>query len=165
MGRILDLFGDVAAAVDEGPEGIVLPPDDWERLSEDWSEEEIADALEMVKDNLLQSELVASADSLSARLVELLGAFGGEDSFAVAARGEARISLVDIAHLARRVDRIEEILEVYRDSDPPDRTGFDELRRRLANFGIEEPMVDGGGEGHDPAAGTGETSDPDGDED
>ena len=141
MGRILDLFGEVAAAADEGPSGVELSAEDRERLRDDWSDEDIEDALEMVKDNLLQSELVAAADSLSARLVEMLGAFGKPDAYEEAAQGNARISLLNIAHLARRVDRLEEILEVYRDGDNPDRRGFDALRQRLMNQGIEEEMA------------------------
>jgi hypothetical protein len=38
------------------------------------------------------------------------------------------------------VARIEEILEVCRDGAPPDRKGFDALRRRLADHGIEAAM-------------------------
>ena len=56
MGRILDLFGEVAACVEESPGGGVhLPMEDFDRLREDWPEEDIEDAVEMVKDNLLQS--------------------------------------------------------------------------------------------------------------
>jgi hypothetical protein len=36
------------------------------------------------------------------------------------------------------VDRLEEILDMYRDGAPPDRTAFDALRRRLADVGLEE---------------------------
>jgi hypothetical protein len=141
MGRILDLFGEVAAAADEGPGGVELSQEDRERLRDDWSDEDIDDALEMVKDNLLQGELVAAADSLSARLVEMLGAFGKQEAYEVAAEGKATISLLNIAHLARRVDRLEEILEVYRDGDNPDRRGFDELRQRILDHGIEEITI------------------------
>jgi hypothetical protein len=141
MGRILDLFGEVAATADEGPGGVELSAEDRERLRDDWSDEDIDDALEMVKDNLLQSELVAAADSLSARLVEMLGAFGDREAYEVAAEGNAKISLLNIAQLARRVDRLEEILEVYRDGDNPDRRGFDELRQRILDHGIEEITV------------------------
>jgi hypothetical protein len=141
MGRILDLFGEVAAAADEGPGGVELSMEDRDRLREDWPDEDIDDALELVKDNLLQGELVAAADSLSARLVEMLGAFGVKEAYEEAAEGEARITLMNIAQLARRVDRLEEILEVYRDGDPPDRTGFDALRQRILDHGIEEITV------------------------
>jgi hypothetical protein len=45
-----------------------------------------------------------------------------------------------IGQLARRVDRVEEILGVYRDDQGPDRRGFDALRKRLINQGIEKEM-------------------------
>ena len=32
MGRIVDLCGEIAANAEEGPEGLVLPPDAWSRL-------------------------------------------------------------------------------------------------------------------------------------
>ena len=35
MGRIVDLCGEVAAAADEGPEGLILPPEAWDRLRTD----------------------------------------------------------------------------------------------------------------------------------
>jgi len=76
MGRIVDLCGEVAAAADEGPDGLVLPAEAWGRLREGWSDEDIEDALGFVKDSLLQSELVEAADSLSARLVEVLSGLG-----------------------------------------------------------------------------------------
>lgn len=144
MGRILDLFGEVAAAVEESPGGgLHLPMEEADRLREDWPEEDIDDAVEMVKDNLLQSELVAAADSLSARLIEMLGAFAKDDAYKQLEAGEARISIVSVAQLARRVDRLEEVLEVYRDTDPPERTAFDALRARIADHGIEELMAVG----------------------
>jgi hypothetical protein len=144
MGRIVDLCGEVAAAADEGPEGLVLPPEAWDRLRGDWSDEEIEDALGFVHDSLLQSELVEAADSLSARLVELLGSWGDARSWAAAVEGHASVPLDVIDQLARRVDRVEEILEAYRDDKGPDRRGFDELRRRLMDQGIEEEMSGGG---------------------
>ena len=88
MGRIVDLCGEVAAAVDEGPEGFVLPPDAWEGFRKDWSEEDIEDALNFVTESVLQSELVEAADSLSARLVETLGDYGEEGAFASAVEGK-----------------------------------------------------------------------------
>jgi hypothetical protein len=144
MGRIVDLLGEVAAAADEGPEGLVLPAEDWERLRTDWRDEDIEDALSLVHDSLLQGELVEASDSLSARMLEVLGAFGSAASFSRAEAGDARLDLELIGHLARRVARLEEILEVFRDGKPPDRRGFDELRRRLADQGIEDEMRRGG---------------------
>jgi hypothetical protein len=140
MGRIVDLCGEVAAAADEGPVGLVLPPDAWERLRADWSDEEIEDALGFVKDSLLQSELVEAADSLSARLVELLGTWGDAKGFAAAVQGRTTISVDVIRQIAHRVERLEEILELLRDQKGPDRRGFDALQRRLIDQGIEEEM-------------------------
>jgi hypothetical protein len=140
MGRIVDLCGEVAAAADEGPEGLALSPEAWDKLRAEYSDEDIEDALAFVKDSLLQSELVEAADSLSARLVELLGGWGEAKAWAAAVEGHASVSLDVIGQLARRVDRIEEILEAYRDDKGPDRKGFDELRRRLMDHGIETEM-------------------------
>jgi hypothetical protein len=142
MGRIVDLCGEVAAAADEGRDGtLVLPAAAWDRLRDDWSDEEIEDALGFVRDSLLQSELVEAADSLSARLVELLGGWGDARSWAdAAAAGHASLPLEVIGQIARRVERVEEILEAYRDDKGPDRHGFDELRQRLIDHGIEEEM-------------------------
>jgi hypothetical protein len=141
MGRIVDLLGEVAAAAEDGPEGLVLAPEDWDRLRHaDWREEDVEDALSLVQDSLLQGELVEAADSLSARMLEVLGGFGDADSFGRAQAGQARLAIEVIGHLARRVARLEEILEVYREGSAPDRSGFDALRRRLADHGIEEEM-------------------------
>lgn len=142
MGRILDLCGEVAAEIEEGPEGPVLPPDSWERLSGEWTEEEIEDAMSLVRDSLFQSELVDAADSLSVRLVELLGAYGAADAFEVAQRGGAGLTMEMVGQLARRIDRLEEILDVFRSDAPPDRRGFQALRRRLADLGIEDEMTE-----------------------
>lgn len=147
MGRIVDLCGEVAAAAEEGPEGLVLPAEAWDRLREDWEDEDIEDALSLVRESLFQSELVEAADTLSARLVEGLGAYGEAGAFRDMAAGEARITLELVSHLARRVDRLEEALEIYREGVPPDRTGFDALRQRLADHGIEDEMRDGAIEG------------------
>ena len=140
MGRIVDLLGEVAAAAEEGPEGLVLSAEEWDRLRADWTDEDIEDALSLVHDSLLQSELVEASDSLSARMLEVLGDFGDAASFSRAQAGGANIDLELIGHLARRVARLEEVLEVYREGKPPDRRGFDELRRRLADRGIEDEM-------------------------
>jgi uncharacterized protein with von Willebrand factor type A (vWA) domain len=140
MGRIVDLCGEVAAAADEGPEGLVLSPEAWNRFREEWSDEDIEDAMGFVKDSLLQTELVEAADSLSARLVELLGTWGSEQTFTRAAAEGATVGIDVIRQLAHRLDRLEEILEVYRDDDGPDRRGFDDLQRRLIDHGIETDM-------------------------
>ncbi len=143
MGRIVDLCGEVAAAADDGPEGPVLPAEVWERLRAEWSDEDIEDALAFVKDSLLQAELVEAADSLSARLVELLGTLGEPKAWAAAVEGHASLSVDEIGQLARRVDRAEEILEAFRDDKGPDRRGFDALRCRLMDHGIEDEMESG----------------------
>ena len=140
MGRIVDLCGEVAAVADEGPDGLVLSVEAWDKLRGDWSDEEIEDALGFVRDSLLQTELVEAADSLSARLVELLGTWGDEKAWAAAALGDVRVPLDVIGQLARRVDRLEELLEAFRDGRGPDRSAFDALRRRLIDRGIEDEM-------------------------
>ena len=146
MGRIVDLCGEVAAAADEGPEGLVLPPETWDRLRADWQDEDIEDALGLVHDSLLQGELVEAADSISARLVEVLGTFGEARAFEQAVAGRADIGIDVIRQLAHRVERLEEILEAYRDGRGPERTGFDALQRRLLDQGIEGEMGKGNGE-------------------
>ena len=50
MGRIVDLCGEIAANADEGPDGLVLPPDAWAKLRADWPDEDIEDALSLVND-------------------------------------------------------------------------------------------------------------------
>jgi hypothetical protein len=140
MGRIVDLCGEVAAAVDEGPEGFVLPPEAWEEFRKEWSEDDIQDALNFVTESFLQSELVEAADSLSARLVELLGPYGEQEAFESAVGGRATLDIEDIGQLARRLDRLEEILDLFRDDAPPDRQGLEALRKRLLDQGIEEEM-------------------------
>jgi hypothetical protein len=140
MGRIVDLFGEVAAEADEGTAGLVLAPEAWDRLRENWKDEDIEDALTLVHESLLQGELIESADSLSARLIEVLGAFGEAGAFKEAAEGRAVLPLDLIGHLARRVARLEEVLSVFRDGAEPDRRAFDQLQRRLMDVGIEDEM-------------------------
>jgi hypothetical protein len=140
MGRIVDLCGDVAAAADEGPEGLVLPLEAWDKLRDDWSDEDIEDALGLVKDSFLQLELVEAADSLSTRLVEVLGTWGEAKAWAAAVEGHAAIPVEVIRQLAHRLDRLEEVLELFRDQKGPDRGGFDLLQRHLMDQGIEEDM-------------------------
>ena len=143
MGRIVDLCGEIAAVAEEGAEGLVLPPEAWERLRADWDDEDIEDAMGLVNDSLMQAELVESADTLSARMVEALGAFGEDDAFRkAAAEGGAVLSFEVLGQLTRRVARLEEILESFREGSSPDRRGFDTLQRRLADHGIEEEMGD-----------------------
>lgn len=143
MGRIVELCGEVAAEAEEGPDGLILPTESWERLRGEWQDQDIEDALALVQDSLMQAELVESADSLSARLLDLLGSFGETSAFRKAESGQATLSLEEIGQLTRRVARLEEVLETYREGVPPDRKGFDALRRRLADQGIEEEMERG----------------------
>jgi hypothetical protein len=150
MGRIVDLCSEIAESAEEGAEGLVLPPDAWERLRAEWSDEDIEDALGLVHESLLQSELVDASDSLSARLLDLLGGFGDAPGFQKLETGAAVLNLEDVGQLARRVARLEEVLESYRDSAPPDRSAFDALRGRLADHGIEEEMQAPDGNGEEP---------------
>jgi hypothetical protein len=143
MGRLADLLGEIAAEAEEGPDGLLLSPDAWDRFRDEWNDEEIEDALGIVKETLLQSELVEAADSLSARLLDLLGDFGGEAEFEAAAAGKGFLSLEAIGQLARRVERLEDVLDGCRDGPSPDRAGFDALRARLADHGIEREMEAG----------------------
>jgi len=137
MGRIADLCSEIVEMAEEGAEGLILSPDAWDRLRDEWTDEEIEDALGLVHDSQLLGALVESADSLSARLLDLLGAFGEAAAFRRAEVGEARLPLETIGQLTRRVARLEEILEAYREGSPPDRRGFDALQRRLADLGID----------------------------
>jgi hypothetical protein len=159
MGRIVDLCGEIAAAAEEGPDGLILPPDVWERLRADWDDEDIDDALGLVHDSLLQAELVESADSLSARLVEVLGRFGDAGEFQKAAGDAGALTFEAIGQLTRRVARLEEVLEAYREGASPDRRGFDALQRRLADHGIEDEMQGGRAEDAAPVRGEGEDDD------
>ena len=140
MGRIADLCGEIAAAAEEGPEGWDLAPDMWDRLREEWTDDDIEDALGLVRDSLMLAELVESADSLSARLVEVLGSYGDARSFKKLEECEAIIGIDAVGQLARRVSRLEEFLQAYRDGASPDRTAFLALQRRLAEYGIEDEL-------------------------
>ena len=140
MGRIADLCGEVAAAAEQGPEGWDLAPDMWDRLREEWTDDDIQDALGLVTDSLTLAEIVESADSLSTRLVEVLGSYGDARSFKKLEEGEAVIGIETVGQLARRVTRLEEFLQAYREGSAPDRTGFLALQHRLAEYGIEDEL-------------------------
>jgi len=140
MGRIVDLCGEVAEAADEGSEGLVLSPEVFNRLRQDWPEEDIEDALSFVRDSLLRGEVVDAADSLSSALVELLGALGSAAAFAKMQAGEARWTAEMVDRLARRVARVEEALEGVREGPRPDDHGFAALQTRLMDLGIEKEM-------------------------
>jgi hypothetical protein len=140
MGRFAELCGEVAAAMEENADGLTLPPEVWDRFRSDWQEEDIEDAMALIQDSLMQDELVDAADSLSARLVDWLGAFGAPETFQQTEAGEARVSVDALGQLTRRVARLEEALARYRDRLPPANPDFENLRQRLANHGIEEEM-------------------------
>jgi hypothetical protein len=141
MGRIVDLCSEIAESAEEGPEGLVLPPDVRERLRAEWSEEDVDDALGLVHESILHSDLVEYADSLSTRLLDLLGKYGEAAEFRKVETGAAVLTVEVLGQLARRVARLEEVLETYREGIPPDRRGFDALQGRLADHGIEEEMA------------------------
>jgi hypothetical protein len=161
MGRIVDLCSEIAENAEEGPEGLTLSPDLWDRLRDDWEDEDIEDALSLVRDTLLHSALVESADSLSARLIEVLGTFGEPAAFRRAEAGEGRLPLEVIGQLSRRVARLEEILDAYREGSPPDRRFFDVLQRRLADLGLESELQDDEDEPRLHEAGDGEDEEED----
>jgi hypothetical protein len=140
MGRFAELCGEVAASMEEDVNGLTLPPEAWDRFRSDWQEEDIEDAMGLVQESLMLDELVDAADSLSARMVDWLGDFGTEASYRSTEAGEARVSLDALGQLTRRVARLEEALARYRDKLPPTNPGFETLRGRLANQGIEEEM-------------------------
>jgi hypothetical protein len=150
MGRIVDLCGEVAAAAEEGEGGLVLPPEAWDRLGQEWQEEDIEDALAFVKDSLFQGELVEATDSLTAHVLDILGPFGTQAGFDRLKGGQGTLSVEAVAGLVRRVARIEELLEGYRDSPPPEHRGFDALQTRLMDFGIEDQMWGGDEEAEEP---------------
>jgi hypothetical protein len=140
MGRIVELLTAVAEEAEEGGDGLVLGIEASERLLEEWKEEDLQDALGLVHDTLLQGELVDAVDSLSARLVEVLGAHGTPEAFATAEQEGLRLPLDLVAQLVRRIARVEDVLGLYRDEAGPDREGFDALHERLMNRGIEKEM-------------------------
>jgi hypothetical protein len=140
MGRFADLLGEIAANADGASGELVLPVESRDSLRESFSEEEIDDALVMVRESYFQDDLVQAADSLSARMVELLGAWGEAKAWRAAVEGHATLSIEVIRQLVHRVDRLEEALESFRDDRGPDRRGFDKLQRRLMDHGIEDEM-------------------------
>jgi hypothetical protein len=143
MGRILDLFGEVAAEADEGVDGLELSPEAWGRLRGEWKDEDIDDALGLVHESLLQSELVEAAESLTGRLLEILSVYGNPAPFAEAAAGRAVLTVDVLAQMARRLDRLDEVLGAFRTGAGPDRTKFDALQNHLLNVGIEKEMSSG----------------------
>jgi hypothetical protein len=140
MGRFADLCGEVAASLEEDADGFKLPPEAWDRFRGEWTDEDVEDAMDLVQESLLQDELVDAADSLSARMVDWLSDFGAAGPFGEAQNGRAQLSVDTLGQLTRRVARLEEALTRYRDKQPPANAGFETLRRRIADHGIEEEM-------------------------
>jgi hypothetical protein len=140
MGRIGDLCTEIAATADETDDGLVLPAEAREQLRGEWSDADIEDALALVAAQSLQNDLVEAADSMCARLLELLGTWGEARGWTAAVEGHASVSIDVIRQLAHRLDHLERILERCRDEKGPDRRGFDALQRRLMDHGIEEEM-------------------------
>jgi hypothetical protein len=140
MGRIVDLCSEIATSAEEGPEGLVLAPEMWDRLRAEWKDDEIEDAMGLVYESIMRGELVESADSLSARLVDLLGAYGEPAAFRAVEEGRPTLTVDVLGQVARRVARLEEVLDFYREGGGPDRRAFDALRRRLIDVGLEDEM-------------------------
>ena len=141
MGRIVDLITDVAAAADEAGVNLTLPPADFDRLRDDWGDDEIEDALALAQTAFHHEAVNEAADSLSARVIEVLGLFADDKRFAACAEADALISTETLAQLARSVSYLEEALSLVRDAPPPNRERFDRLLEKLANRGIEDEML------------------------
>ena len=140
MGRLIELLTDVAASADEQGTSLVLPNGDFDRLRDDWGDDEIEDALAVAQTAFHHEAVNEAADSLCARVIEVLGTFADEQRFLSAADPGAPLPTETLAQLARSVSYLEEALTLVRDAPPPDRTRFDKLLERLMNRGIEEEM-------------------------
>ena len=85
----------------------------------------------------------------------MLGAYGGDKGYADLTGARAVLTVDVVGQLARRVSRLEEVLDAYREGGSPDRAGFDALQQRLADLGIETEMTadrEEGGNGVDQRA-------------
>lgn len=140
MGRLIELITDVAASADEQGAALSLANSEFDRLRDDWGDDEIEDALALAQTSFHHEAVNEAADSLSARMIELLGTFADETQFNRASEPDALVPVEVLAHLARSVSYLEEALTLVRDAPPPDRTKFDKLVERLANRGIEAEM-------------------------
>lgn len=141
MGRLIELITDVAASADEQGVNLSLPHGDFDRLRDDWGDDEIEDALALAQTAFHHEAVNEAADSLSARVIEVLGLFADEKRFAACADPGGPVSHEVLAQLARSVAYLEEALTLVRDVPPPDHTRFNQLRDRLANLGIETEMA------------------------
>lgn len=140
MGRLIELITNVAASADEQGTSLALSAGDFDRLRDDWGDDEIEDALALAQTAFHHEAVNEAADSLSARVIEVLGAFADEKRFKSAADPDAPLPTETIAQLARSVSYLEEALALVRDAPPPDRVLFDKLLERLVNRGIEDEM-------------------------
>ena len=141
MGRLVELITDVAASADEQGANLTLGPGDFDRLRDDWGDDEIEDALALAQTAFHHEAVNEAADSLSARVIEILGLFADEKRFAATTLPDAPISTEQLAPLARSVSYLEEALSLVRDAPPPDHSLFQKLLERLANHGIEDAMT------------------------
>jgi len=141
MGRLVELITDIAASADEAGTQLSLSTSDFDRLRDDWGDDEIEDALALTQTAFHNEAVNEAADSLSARVIELLGTFADEQRFASCAEPDAAVPTETLAHLARSVVYLEEALALVRDAPAPDRSRFDKLLERLANQGIEAEMA------------------------
>lgn len=141
MGRIVELITDVAASADEEGANLTLPMGDFDRLRDDWGDDEIEDALALAQTAFHHEAVNEAADSLCARVIEVLGTFADEKRFASCAEPGAALPVESLANLARSVAYLEEALSLVRDAPPPDLALFNKLLERLANRGIEAEMA------------------------
>jgi len=141
MGRIVELITDVAASADEEGANLTLPVGDFDRLRDDWGDDEIEDALALAQTAFHHEAVNEAADSLCARVIEVLGTFADEKRFASCSEPGAPLPLESLANLARSVAYLEEALSLVRDAPPPDLALFNKLLERLANRGIEAEMA------------------------
>lgn len=141
MGRIVELITDVAASADEEGANLTLPMVDFDRLRDDWGDDEIEDALALAQTAFHHEAVNEAADSLCARVIEVLGTFADEKRFASCSEPGAPVPVESLAHLARSVAYLEEALSLVRDAPPPDLALFNKLLERLANRGIEAEMA------------------------
>ena len=141
MGRLVELITDVAASADEQGTSLSLPTADFDRLRDDWGDDEIEDALALAQTAFHHEAVADAADSLSARVIEVLGTFADEQRFVSCADPGAAVPTETLAHLTRSVAYLEEALSLIRDAPPPNRVLFDRLLERLANRGIEAEMA------------------------
>ncbi|HRB12978.1 MAG TPA: hypothetical protein PKU70_08195 [Vicinamibacteria bacterium] len=140
MGRIVELITDVAASADEEGANLTLPMGDFDRLRDDWGDDDIEDALALAQTAFHHEAVNEAADSLCARVIEVLGTFADEKRFASCSEPGAPLPVESLANLARSVAYLEEALSLVRDAPPPDLALFNKLLERLANRGIEAEM-------------------------